>query len=197
MPASQSRCTIGTHFFLYLIFFLVICTLPTLLTSLPIVCTRDCTLSCETCPRYFSCFRFKVYFQCLNTLPRHPWIPPSALCLLQTEPSSLYSNRYIFVRQVVIKKVGYRVILFAIFYQPPSHQCASLHLRIITKPATIFAPQRLHGVWRCSRNTTTRQLYQNLKESRHPQGHFNIDHRLTLQQDLSPQAPRGLLLVYC
>jgi hypothetical protein len=102
----------GRHtFILYLmLFFLVICTLPTLLTSLPIVCTRDCTPSCETCPRYFSCFRFKVYFQFLNTLPRYPWIPPSALCLLQTEPSFLYSNRYIFVRQVVIKKVGYRVI---------------------------------------------------------------------------------------
>jgi len=128
----------GWHtFFLYLMLLsLVTCALPTLLTSLPIVCTRDCTPSCETCPRYFSCFRFKVYFQFLQTLPRYPWNPPSALCLLQTEPSFLYSNCYIFVRQVVIKKVGYRVI-------PPTLAFRNL-LSSTKPPVRIATPMNCH-----------------------------------------------------
>jgi len=77
------------HFFSYLTpFFLVICTLPALLTSLLIVCTCDCTPSCETCPRYFSCFRFKVYFQFLHTLPRDPWIPPPRYVSFKWSPLS-------------------------------------------------------------------------------------------------------------
>ena len=161
----------GWHtFFLYLMLLsLVTCALPTLLTSLPIVCTRDCTPSCETCPRYFSCFRFKVYFQFLQTLPRYPWNPPSALCLLQTEPSFLYSNCYIFVRQVVIKKVGYRVIpptlafrnLLSIHqasgahrytYELPQNQPQYSHAQgsmvfgdapVIQRQATLSKPQRI------------------------------------------------------
>jgi len=116
-------------FFSYLTpFFLVICTLPALLTSLLIVCTRDCTPSCETCPRYFSCFRFKVYFQYLHTLPRDPWIPPPRYVSFKRSPL-FYILIAIFLSSRWRSEVGYRVIyslhcLSAMFYH---HQMPGVH----------------------------------------------------------------------